>query len=876
MATSTSTSTSAMGSVVDHLGIETDVVQANNSGSLATTEEKGESRDGKIPETTPSESDDDNRRPTSAAAVSPTASVFRSEFEPISTSVNDNEVRPIRLEDFDEATEGPSIRRISVQLIKGFSFDSEDSDRDDESGNRHGGVPEKKNSDDCNDGEDENDDKEQDWTEKIAATTDSSGNLIEDLHADSDESSTSSMTTIIGSEHSSRAEVEDDIEGIFSLGDDNDRGENVDNGDHRGTVDPLHSKCFVVFGDDYDGRKLVDNRSQRDIMDSKDIIAMKEERPPTRPRTSRINPMTGRRSLTDDMQEWRNKVLSSWTLTKPKKRKYNSRKKKRKIEGEGRHGNTAGQHGYKLRRTTDSATTTPTAASSIDPVLESETMVPLRKKCRELQNISSFNLPGMKNSYGDGSILSIIASTDGNEVNTKQEDVLPNAVPRDTSVPSCHPQMDCNDFVSKSSGPRGEITQAPQIDNEREKIVPLISESKQLRLKVRIEDTIFVPEDEKDDELHIPASTIGSLGTPNGLIASGAQTERKSSSLRSPAMDVRKDKDAIGNINTTTSNGGKSGLNDNEFSPSSRIDEDLSSQMRKKKADEGPCVTASSTTCPIVTRDVKKNQSSTTMTTAGDDSRSGKQSVKPSRTKSEESPNAKTMFNGSTRVAKRFFFNPTRRKGQDKLKIYFGTVVSKRMDEETDGTSGEIWHVLYDDGDEEDFDTAELNEALTLYKSAKRWDKKHRKKHQIFARENKEKPKNVRVTEKGRGSSPIEESDTPSSKENQSLLLQNTSVAASKPRRAFDEKKKIKLLSSSERIKQSDFNQGQQEMSGGLQCVSIDLSCHDGEVTEGASDDDSIRIVDVVDLTKDNGKTGKVVDIVDLTINSKKKKSIEV
>lgn len=56
--------------------------------------------------------------------------------------------------------------------------------------------------------------------------------------------------------------------------------------------------------------------------------------------------------------------------------------------------------------------------------------------------------------------------------------------------------------------------------------------------------------------------------------------------------------------------------------------------------------------------------------------------------------------------------------------LFFGTVDYIHKDEEDDS---QLWHVHYDDGDEEDFDYDQLKEALLLHEEMQAKDDKKRK-----------------------------------------------------------------------------------------------------------------------------------------------------
>ena len=97
------------------------------------------------------------------------------------------------------------------------------------------------------------------------------------------------------------------------------------------------------------------------------------------------------------------------------------------------------------------------------------------------------------------------------------------------------------------------------------------------------------------------------------------------------------------------------------------------------------------------------------------------------------------------------------------------------------------------------------------------------------------------------------------------------------PAKPLDENRNKRAVSSSERYKQSDLNQGKQEKNLESQSCHIDISCDDVvPIDESSTDDDSIYVVDVVDLTNDIAKIGTAGNTVDLTINTKKKGGVAV
>lgn len=738
-----------------------------------------------------------NRRPTSAAAVSPITNVYSNGCEPMPITFDENEDKPIGLDDFDEATDNPSIRRPSIKFIKELLFYSDTGDRDE---NTAKSVSTPTN---CGTDDNRNDDDgiDQDWTKKIAFVTNSSGNWIEDLedlHTECDESSTSSMPTIIGSEQSSSVDVNDDLEGIFRLEDGKDGGEN--DCDDCGCLDPLHSECFVVFGDDYYGRKVNNIDDGREILNSKRNGAMKEI-PPTRPKTSRINPMIGQRSLTDDMQEWRNNALSTWTLTpKKKRRKYEKSTTKPK-------GAAIGQHAYALRRTTDSSKLVIAANTDF---LESSTKCDVRKKSRLLQSIANFNLPGMRNSYGVGSVS---PPTQSDDDHAAQEEVLQKASLDDKIDPNCNPTTDSPDIETSGSN-----YTLQRFENKKEIVTSPESIAKQWTIKVKIGNTIIVPGDGKEDVLEVPARIIESL-----------KRKIRKTTLGSPSTSAT--------VRPT--------------------------RPRKMKKMASDIITTPGEAKP---RTSKRPQNKTVH----------RKLTKPKRKRRGMLPNAERSSNCSIRITKRFIFNPTRRKGHGKKKRYFGTIVNKRIEENSDGAGIEMWHIVYDDGDEEDMDAPELEVALEGYKSAKRWDKKHRDKQQTLARENKKKSNDVHTVDKGRESG-LKEEPPEEPKEQNSILFQHSLATLSESPKPFDENRNKRVVSPSKRYKQSDLYQEKQEKNRESQPCHIDFSCDDVvPIDEPSTDDDSIHVVDVVDLTNDIAKIGTAGNTIDLTINTKIKRGVAV
>jgi len=738
----------------------------------------------------PSSENQNNRKPTSAAAVSPTASLYDSDSEPRPLTFDDNKDKPISIDDINDSSENHLSRRISIDFMKELSFDSD-------SVFKTVSNPAKDDTEEENNGDGV---KEIVWTKTIATITSSSGNLIEDFDAECDESSTGSMSTIIGSEQSNSVGAgDDDLEGIFRLEDENDREIN-DHGDDCGSVDSIHSKCFVLF---VDGDEDEVGDGDRDDNDGK-------RRQMIGPKTSRINPMTGKRSTTDDMQEWRNSVLSSWTLLPPKeKRKYNTRKAKRE--------RVMGQHAYQLRNTTDN-TNLIIAANSEDS--------------RELHNIAPYNRPGIRDLYGVKSIYNT-----ANETATKQEEV----------------------------------------------------NLKQITIKVRIGDIIFVPDNVKDDGLQVAARIIKAKDSANKPLCSesGSEYEKPDLSLPTSAINnppvfesrkkcnkpddqlptnglklgsletrtgIEKNKSVEETTQTRVSIDWQSGTNRNKRSLSSLRERDVLPQKKKKRKYSQGLQIAPATLRSTTNRSLEMNPVDTTKPSADEKVRSLNRKQKKTSGQQRKLKSTKRVqknndmpldlersINHSTRIAKKFLF-----------KLYFGTIVSKRTDEQTDNT---FWHVVYDDGDEEDYDESELDEALNLYRfHGKRWDKNHSNNQQNLTGEIRT-SKYIRTTDNAR-----------------ELKLQKESPKDSIAQRKMTrfEHNRQTALASSERNKPNVLNQGQKERNREIQNCCVDISSDDFDLSEETSDDDSVHVVDMVDLTKDVENIGNSVNIVDLTTNTDK------
>jgi len=76
------------------------------------------------------------------------------------------------------------------------------------------------------------------------------------------------------------------------------------------------------------------------------------------------------------------------------------------------------------------------------------------------------------------------------------------------------------------------------------------------------------------------------------------------------------------------------------------------------------------------------------------------------------------------RIAKKFLYRPNANEGRCRSKPFFGTVMSKGLEEQDDGSSKKVWRIVYDDGDEDDFDELEYQRAIDQYERLKCCDTK--------------------------------------------------------------------------------------------------------------------------------------------------------
>jgi hypothetical protein len=247
--------------------------------------------------------------------------------------------------------------------------------------------------------------EEYDWTNKITAIASSSGNLMEDLEdiirganngqdgddCDSDweeESTTGSITT------ATVIEVDLLDMNMDIIGDDGDKFNNLNDifnhpefyqqneyttmeegkqeqdDDHKNheedhDVDLLDGSSFVVFGNDYPGSSNtccnnnddddgggggINNKQTMKISDGVDNnVVRKHSHSPhpaipvhVGPKTSRINPMIGERSFTDDIKQ--DEITTILSNNAPVRRREYRKRKPKEVKG------TTRSHSYSLRR----------------------------------------------------------------------------------------------------------------------------------------------------------------------------------------------------------------------------------------------------------------------------------------------------------------------------------------------------------------------------------------------------------------------------------------------------------------------------------------------------------------------------------------------
>ena len=669
------------------------------------------------------------------------------EHERISRSSTDD-AEPISLDNFDEDDQSQLTRRISFDVSVGeLSFDHGNSDQK-KPGNGLDTVHE-----------------EQDWTRKIVFVASSSGNLIEDLEnfeGDGDDLSTSSMTTIIGSEHSSVADATDlggDLEGIFVPKDEMDQVPENDDNSYKNS-DPIHSKNFVVFGNDDDTTMTLD---KNDLLE---IPSRTGNTPMRGPRTSKVNPMTAQESPTANTQELRRNALSRCRLETPKDKNPRKRKGKKK-----QNKTTVKQHSYLLRKGSCSKNDT-THESLPTSHFESSASAPTIKNSRLLRNIKSFNRPVTKDDCGCGSVSptteSTVESNDASVRTPLRKDVLVKKV-----APTCrspkrnkkssdtgkikiyelkklaahnHPgfkTMDDNFLgrvpsnVSKNDKliVHARTSKVILTDNSQEKMLKKCKNKRQLAVsrpclrsnklktsRVIVGGEICFAPDNKEDVLTTQART---------------EMFRDSSTTRSSSLK-------------------KSNVRNKSDFPSPPSATIRSPRRRNQTKPSRGLQSATAATCPktgkeesINSTPVKEKASSTKTTQKKNSKQQSKtQPKRTTRITNAKHPRGKRNIEAitklSTRIAKKFLLSPPGCKGRGRPKTYFGTIVSKRDAFGANGTYGTVWHVVYDDGDEENFDKREYRQALNMYNSLKYLDDKRKDEPSV---QPEEKRKNPRSTE---------------------------------------------------------------------------------------------------------------------------------
>ena len=244
---------------------------------------------------------------------------------------------------------------------------------------------------------------EQDWARTIVSVPSSTGNIIEDLQGD-EGVSVFSITTDFGGEHgsiSNEVDLGDDLDDIFDPTKETSTIADQIKVDFTDS-DPLHNNALVVLGDDYDANMTTGDNKNR----TPNLVT---NTPMRRPKTSKINPMSGQKALTDDKQEWRNDILSSFarivTPNKGKRKEKPTLKRKYKIKStmeDKKRSPIEKPHTYSLRR--GSITNSNANEYLTNPLFQSSGSTSGHRKRRLLQEIESFNNPSLKSFNGAGSV----------------------------------------------------------------------------------------------------------------------------------------------------------------------------------------------------------------------------------------------------------------------------------------------------------------------------------------------------------------------------------------------------------------------------------------------------------------------------------------
>eukprot|EP00536_Pseudo-nitzschia_multiseries_P002226 jgi/Psemu1/63550/estExt_Genemark1.C_290126 len=616
-----------------------------------------------------SDNDDSTKQKNGTAVAPATIISCSSDIKDRSDTLDEeyDELNPIRLDESREGDPSQLLRMACAFSIRDISVDHGNNNE------RHPenlvGIHTKKS---CDGAVVRN---EQDWTKNIAFVASSSGNLTEDMEGD--DSSASSITTIIGSEHSSVADavdLGDDIDSIFNPEDNTDgrKSKNEYDNNDLSDCDPLQSKTFDFFWNSDDSNIATGKNLSRDI-------------PSKGPKTSKINPMTGQRSLTDDMQEWRRNGSSSFR-SRARVRKPSNRLDKKKYE-ENAYMPTETIHSYPLRRGSSNKAQELSATTLFDSSVKN----PAVKKCRLLRDIAPYNRPGLKCTFGCGS-LPLEAET---RVETKNARVL-----RATQTK----------IVSKyNDGKRAtRLINPAKLKKKNSAAKIKIGELKKLAAH-------NAPGFKTMDDNFLGWVPLSELKNDGGVVTSHATFTSNSKANQIKRLKQNRSHTVLSAVKQKKVKSIRVIVGGKVFSPPNESTDRLIIEPLWE------VTTGSSTTklsfpkknierkpgCQISTQNLTKNL----MQKGGAKQR-------------RRQWNVDVIENLSVRIAKKFFFNPSGRKGREWLKIYFGTVVNKQVLTASDGTCKTLWRVVYDDEDEEDFDETEFYRASNLYNDSKELDDK--------------------------------------------------------------------------------------------------------------------------------------------------------
>jgi len=623
------------------------------------------------------------------------------EHERTSRSVTDD-AEPISLHNFDEDDQSQIARRISLDSSVGeLPFDHGNCDQK-KSGNGLDTIPE-----------------EQDWTRKIVFVASSSGNLIEDL-GDDDDLSTSSMTTIIGSEHSSVADATDlggDLEGIFVPKDETDQA--PENGDNSyKNSDPIHSKNFVVFGNDDDTNMTLDKNNLLEIPSRTGNTPMRG------PRTSKVNPMTAQGSPTGDTQELRKTAVSRWRLVTPKEKKARKSKDKKK-----QNETALKQHSYPLRRGSCNNDTTDESLETSH--FKSSASAPALRNSRLLRDIKSFNRPITIDACGCGSVSptteSSVESDDARVTIPLRKEVLVKKVAPNCRSPKLNKKSNDSGKIKIGELKKLAAHNSPGFKTMDDNFLGRVPSNMLKRHKSIVNartSEVILNDNNQEKPLkkckkkrHVTRPCLRSNKLKSSRVILGGEI-CVAPDDREDVLTTRARTEMFRDSSATRSSAPKKSIvrNKSDFTspPNSTIR--LPPHRRRRNQTKPPRGQQSKTEPKITSL----------MTNA-----------KHPRGKR----NMEAITKLSIRIAKNFLFSPPGCKGRGRLNTYFGTIVSKREAFGANGKYGKLWHVVYDDGDEEHFDKREYQQALNMYNSLKYLDDKRQDELAVQSEEKRKDPR---------------------------------------------------------------------------------------------------------------------------------------